>query len=83
MPKWIATLLGKYLKSKVKLEDTMDDKKPWYKSKSILTGIVAVLLAGYTTAAGQFGLPAVPEWIFGLLAGFGVYSRATATQKIG
>lgn len=84
MPKWMAILVGKFLGRKIKLEDgKMDEKKPWYKSKTILTGIVAVLLATYTTAASQFGLPAVPEWIFGILAGLGIYTRATATTKIG
>ncbi len=79
-----AKLFGKYLKGKLKLEDDkMDDKKPWYKSKTILTGIVAVILASYSAASTQFGLPPVPEWVFAILASIGVYTRATATTKIG
>jgi len=84
MPKWIANLVGKYLKSKLKLEDgKMDEKKRWWKSRTIWTGVVAILLSAYASAAQSFGLPPVPEWIFGLLAGFGVYTRTTATAKIG
>jgi hypothetical protein len=83
MPKWIASLVGKWIGKKIKLGDnTMDEKKPWYKSKTILSAVVAILLSGYATAAQHFGLPAVPEWAFALLAGLGVYGRATATTTI-
>jgi type IV secretory pathway VirB2 component (pilin) len=58
------------------------DSKKWYLSKTIWTGIVAVILAAYSTAAGQFGLPAIPEWVFGILGAFGVYTRATATTTL-
>lgn len=79
-----AKLFGKYLKGKLKLEDgTMDEKKPWYKSKNVLTGIVAVVLAAYSSASAHFGLPAVPEWIFAILASIGIYTRVVANTKIG
>jgi len=84
MPKWVASLLGRFLKSKLKLEDgKMDEKKKWYKSKTIWTGVVAVLLSAYGTASASFGLPPIPEWIFAILATLGIYTRATATSKIG
>jgi hypothetical protein len=83
MPKWIASLVGRFLKSKVKLEDgPMDGTKKWYQSRTIWTGIVAVVLAAYSTAATQFGLPTVPEWVYAILGSFGVYTRVTATDKI-
>jgi len=82
MPKWIASLIGKYLKGKIKLEDGMNTKS-WWKSKNVWTGIVAILLAGYSAASSSFGLPAVPEWIFAILGTLGIYTRVTATQKIG
>ena len=59
----------------------MTDKK-WYLSKTIWSGVVAVLVAAYNTAAGQFGLPAIPEFVFGILGAFGIYSRATATTVL-
>lgn len=58
------------------------DSKKWYLSKSIWTGIVAVVLAAYSTAAAQFHLPAVPEFVFGILGAFGIYARTTATSVI-
>lgn len=79
-----AKLFGKYLAGKIKLEDgKMDEKKKWFKSKTIWTGVVAVLLAAYSTAASSFGLPPVPEWIFAILGTLGIYTRTTATTKIG
>ena len=59
----------------------MNEKK-WYLSKSVWTGIVAVVLAAYSTASVQFHLPAVPEFVFGILGAFGVYSRVSATSVI-
>jgi hypothetical protein len=58
------------------------DSKKWWLSKGIWTGVVAVILAAYATAAAQFGLPAVPEWVFAILGAFGVYTRATATTVL-
>jgi hypothetical protein len=58
------------------------ESKKWYLSKTIWTGVVAVVLAAYSTASSAFGLPAVPEWVFGILGAFGVYSRATTTTVI-
>ena len=58
------------------------DSKKWYLSKTIWTGVVAVLLAAYSAAAAQFNLPAVPEFVFGILAAFGIYTRATATTVL-
>ena len=59
----------------------MDNKK-WFMSKTIWSGVIAVVLAAYATASAQFGLPPVPEWIFGVLAAFGVYGRVDAKSVI-
>lgn len=63
----------------------MEDAKKikWYQSKTIWSGIVAVLVAAYNTASEQFGLPAIPEYAYAILGAFGVYSRAAATAKVG
>lgn len=58
------------------------DSKKWYLSKSIWTGIVAVILAAYSTAAGQFNWPVVPEWVFGVLGSFGIYTRTVTNTTI-
>ena len=57
-------------------------KKKWYQSKTVWSSVVAVVLAAYNSASAQFGLPAVPEFVYGVLAAFGIYSRVTATTKI-
>lgn len=59
----------------------MDNKK-WWQSKTVWAGVVAVILAAYGTAAAQFGLPPIPEWVFGILGALGVYGRATANTTI-
>lgn len=80
---FFAKLAGKFMAKKMKLEDGPMDTKPWYKSKGIWTGIVTVLVASYATAAAQFHLPAIPEFLFALLGAAGIYTRATAETKIG
>ena len=62
----------------------MDTQKiKWFQSKAVWAGVIAVLISAYATAASQFGLPAIPEWVFGILGAMGVYSRVVATNKIG
>jgi len=56
--------------------------KPWYLSKAVWAGVVAVLIAAYNAASGQFGFPAIPDWVFAILGAFGVYARTTATTKL-
>lgn len=58
------------------------EKKAWYRSKTIWTGVVAVLIAGYNTAAIQFNLPQIPEFVFAMLGAFGIYTRATSTTVL-
>jgi hypothetical protein len=79
----LAKLAGKFISSKIKLEDKMDDTKKWYLSKGVWTGIVTALMGLYLSLAPQLHLPAVPEWIFALLGAVGVYTRVSANAKIG
>lgn len=58
------------------------ETKAWYKSKAVWTGIAGVVLAAYATASTHFGLPPIPEWVFGVLASLGIYSRVTANTTI-
>lgn len=60
----------------------MFSTKTWWQSKTIWSGIVAVLLAAYGTAALQFGWPQVPEFIYGILGALGIYGRSVATKEI-
>lgn len=58
------------------------DNKNWYKSKTIWSGIIGIIVVAYNAAATTFGVPAIPEWIFGILAALGIYSRVSATTVI-
>lgn len=61
----------------------MEKTKSWWKSKTIWSGIIAVGLAAYNTASAQFGLPVVPEYVYGVLGALGVYGRVTANSVVG
>jgi hypothetical protein len=85
-----ARLAGKAIAKKLDLQEgPMDDKKKWFKSKGVWTGIVTVALGAYELArvnlAPQFGwnLPEVPSVVLTVLGTMGVYSRMTADKKIG
>ena len=61
--------------------------KPWYQSKAIWTGIITALIGAGTAICTAFGFDLNSNAIFGIVIGIlgalGVYSRATATTKIG
>lgn len=56
--------------------------KSWYTSKTVLAAIISALIALYNTIAPQFGWPAIPEFVYGILAALGIYSRITATATL-
>ena len=58
------------------------DTKKWWQSKTIWVGILGVLIVAYNTASATFGLPPIPEFIYGILAALGIYTRATTTTTI-
>jgi len=60
----------------------MFNSKSWYRSKTIWSGIVAVVIAAYNEAANQFGLPVTPDFVYALLGALGVYGRATANATV-
>ena len=81
MPKWIANLIGKYIKGKIKLEDGMDTTK-WYKSRRMWNGVVIVVIGAYETAALQFGLPSIPPFVYSILGALGLYLNKTSKTVI-
>lgn len=87
VPVWVAKLVGKFIGSKLNLKEDKDmadeAKKGWWKSKTVWSGVVAVAVAAYNAVSQQFNTPPIPEWIFGILGGIGVYGRVTAEKKIG
>ena len=58
------------------------ETKKWWQSKIIWASIVAVIVSAYNTASTQFGLPAIPEFIYAILAAFVGYNRTTTTTVI-
>jgi predicted benzoate:H+ symporter BenE len=91
MNKLLAWIIGKFIGNKIKLKEDihMDGTKKWWVSKNIWTGIVTVLIGLYgllqVSLMPLFGitLPTIPEWVFVILGAIGIYTRSTATQKIG
>jgi hypothetical protein len=85
---WIYKLIGKNLANKIGLKETnMADEPvvsiPWYKSKTILTAIVTVIIGAIQPISTAFGHPiAIPEWVLSLLVGLGLYTARTATTDI-
>ena len=70
------------------------NSKKWYASKTIWAGIVTVLIVVYNSVdvalASQcgvegsfcFNIPAIPEFVYGLLGALGIYSRSVAKTEI-
>lgn len=81
---FFAKLAGKTIANKLDLteESKMDGTKKWFQSRTVWTGVVGGLLAIYGSLAPGLNLPHIPEWIFALLSGLGIYTRISATDKI-
>jgi len=73
----------------------MEKKKKWYKSKTVWSGIIAVAVAVYNALTGALDaqcniagsicihLPAIPQFVYGILGALGIYGRVKAESKIG
>lgn len=85
----IAKIIGNTIKKKLNLEEGIMPTKPWYKSVTIWSDIVTILVGTYATAqttlAPHLGvnLPNIPGWVLAFLGALGVYGRSTATTTIG
>lgn len=81
---FFAKISGIWFKKKLDLEEgPMDGVKPWYKSLTIWTGVVTVLIATYNSVSTNVHqLPVLPDWILAFLGAVGVYGRARATDKL-
>lgn len=85
-----AKLVGKAIKKKLDLkEGPVEDKKKWFESKGIWTGIVTVLIGVYESIrmslAPELGwnVPVIPEFVYVILGAIGVYARKVADKKVG
>jgi hypothetical protein len=61
------------------------EKKPWYASKGVWTGIVTLLIGIWESLNPLLGthLPPIPTVIIAVLGALGIYSRVNATTRIG
>lgn len=92
LPDFLYRFIGRRLAKKVNLIDDSKEKlmenKPWYKSKTIISDIVTILIALYTTIGATLAphlgwtLPAIPEWVFIVLGSIGIYGRVNADTSI-
>ena len=76
-----------------KQEYSMGEKK-WFQSKTIIAGVIAVVLGIYDAASAGlsagcgtaealcYHLPMVPTWVFSLLGAFGIYGRTVSNTVI-
>lgn len=79
---WINKLIGKKLASKLELTEGNVDKE-WYKSKTVWTAILGVVIGAIQPISSAFGHPIViPSWILEVLAGMGLYGLRTADKPI-
>jgi len=82
---WEKIVLPKLTQEVKKFMET----KKWYESKTIWSGIIAILIAVYNTIqpllAQHFGinLPVIPNWVYTILGALGIYGRMSADKKIG
>jgi hypothetical protein len=84
IPDFILKWLGRSVADKLDLQEgQMDGTKKWYQSKNIWTAVISGVLGMYMALAPQLHWPSVPEWLFTILAAIGVYTRVSATDKIG
>lgn len=83
LPDWLYRLLGKEVAKKLDLQETtMEDNKPFYKSKAKMAAIIGVILAGIQPISKAFGHEIiVPNFVFEVLAGMGLYGVRDAIGK--
>lgn len=84
IPDFVLKIFGRKIATSLKLEEgTMDGTKKWYTSKNLWSCVISGLLGTYLALIQQgVHLPEIPAWILTLLGAVGVYSRATATEKL-
>lgn len=84
-----AKMAGKFLAGKLDLqEDSKMETKPWYKSKTIWSDVatIAVAVVGFVDAhftGGKIVTSPIYDAVLAVLGGLGIYTRSTATTKIG
>lgn len=59
------------------------ETKPWYKSRAIWSAIVTAALGIIQAVSAQTGHPIpIPDYVYAVLAGMGIYTARTADKPI-
>ena len=78
--KIIALKLVKEMKTEMETEQTT---KAWYKSRTVWTAIIGVLLGAVQPISSALGTPVeVPIWIYEILGAFGLYTLRAGDKSI-
>jgi len=84
--KFLARFAGKMLAKKLKLEDNMQSEtteKKWYLSRTIWIAIVTVVLSAVDVAGKISGHPiTIPDWVYAILTGAGLYTARVGNSPI-
>lgn len=85
LKKLVAKKAGKEIAKNLELTEgtPMENGKPWYKSKAVWTAVVTALISAVGPVSESLGHKiVVPEWIYGVLGGLGIYSLRIAKGPI-
>ena len=90
---WLKNLAVKLFAKKVAKdldlkEGPMDGAKKWYKSKTIWSDVLTVVVGLWgvldpVLASHGVNLPTIPPLLLTVLGGMGIHGRVTASQKLG
>lgn len=87
LPGWAYRLAGRKLAKAMNMEDGMAEEKdvtiPKWKSKTVWVAVIGVVLGAIQPISTSLGHPIViPNWVYEVLAGFGLYSLRTANISV-
>ena len=61
----------------------MNESKPWFKSKTVLTALIGVILGAIQPVSSAVGHPiVVPAWVYEVLGAFGLYALRVGDKPI-
>lgn len=84
IPDFLLKFAGRKVADKLDLQEADKmETKAWYKSKTVIAGVLAGVIGIYNTLSTAKNWPPIPDFVYTLLGAMGVYGRVTAETKIG
>ncbi len=86
---FLIAMAKSFSKKFLKEDKGMIDKKEWYKSKTVWSGIITIGITIYNASRPlveqyfNVKLPEIPDVVYTVLGAVGIYGRVTANKKIG